>query len=65
MPRRPINDLSCDVWMTVDYGEGPVRVRCTKKGPHEDHESKVILDRYEEPAFKHKNVFDEDDDDDR
>lgn len=58
--REPALEL-CNVWFNVDYGEGPVRVRCTKMGAHDDHESLVVrpADQDIEVPLKH-NVFDND-----
>lgn len=34
---------NCDIWADVDFGHGPVEVRCTKTGPHEDHSCNVLF----------------------
>lgn len=34
---------NCDVWEEVDFGEGPVRVRCTRVGDHNTHSCLVLL----------------------
>ena len=28
---------NCDFWADVDFGRGPVEIRCTIKGPHSRH----------------------------
>lgn len=54
------DELNCDYVGFVNFGEGPVKVRCTETGPHDEHKVEVILaatvpeERY--------NVFDDDDD---
>lgn len=48
---------NCNIIGTIDFGKGPVDVRCSKVGPHERHK----FDDPEEdltPVVKHKNVFD-------
>lgn len=45
----------CDIYGDVDFGRGPVEVRCTMKGPHMVHRCDVLL--FDEQAKK-KNVFD-------
>lgn len=56
----------CNVWFHVDFGEGPVKVRCTSLAGHRgDHECRVIRpeDRTMDiPPVRH-NIFEEDDDD--
>lgn len=34
---------NCDIWADVDFGHGPVEVRCTQTGPHEDHSCNVVF----------------------
>ena len=37
---------NCDVWGTVDFGEGPVRIRCTMTdvtANHKDHVCVVVI----------------------
>lgn len=29
--------VNCDIWTVVDFGKGPVEIRCTEVGDHEDH----------------------------
>ena len=51
-PREPINFESfrteknlptgdqrrnCDTWAVVDFGHGPIEVRCTMAGEHDEH----------------------------
>jgi hypothetical protein len=31
------DDANCDTWMRVNFGHGPVEVRCTLTGEHEQH----------------------------
>lgn len=58
MPREE----NCDVWFSVDFGEGPVRVLCTEQGPHQDHQVLVIrkADKEVEIGLEHRNVFEDD-----
>jgi len=30
-------DLNCDLWAEVDFGRGPVEVRCTLTSEHDKH----------------------------
>lgn len=51
--RRP-NEIppeeNCDVWGVVDFGQGPVNVRCTQTGQHRRHRCEVRLGvSYERP----------------
>lgn len=34
---------NCDVWGVVDFGEGPVRVRCTMTDVTTDHKDHVCV----------------------
>lgn len=34
---------NCEVWGEVDFGEGKVRVRCTRTGDHTDHACHINL----------------------
>lgn len=53
----------CDYVGTVDFGDGPVQVRCTETGPHDEHKCEVILGATIPPeGFVTKNVFDDDGD---
>lgn len=36
-------DLNCDEWAIVDFGHGPVDVRCTMTGEHDEHACQVIF----------------------
>lgn len=47
--------MECDVYADVDFGRGPVEVRCTEKGQHMVHQCSVILER--SPA-QSQSVFD-------
>lgn len=48
--------MNCDEWFEVDFGRGPVTVRCTQVGPHVDHKCLVI--KKAEQAAGQMNVFD-------
>ncbi len=45
----------CDIWGTVDFGQGPVEVRCTELGEHLQHRCVVFLNDI--PEIQHQNVF--------
>ena len=47
MPFDPAKtyDPNCEVWGEVDFGEGPVRVRCTQTSRHEFHTCVVAMGR--------------------
>jgi hypothetical protein len=34
---------NCDAWAVVDFGHGPVEVRCTGIGEHEEHLCQVFF----------------------
>lgn len=58
---------NCDIWGSVDFGRGPVDVRCTREGPHSRHVCSVIIEVTENVPvdelikdFEHKNIFDSD-----
>lgn len=36
-------ELNCEVWADVDFGHGPVEIRCTKVGEHQHHICNVLL----------------------
>lgn len=38
-----VDHLSCGVWADVDFGHGPVEIRCTKIGEHEHHACNVMM----------------------
>ena len=61
MPRQQVDN--CDVWFSVDFGEGPVRVLCTEIGPHKDHKCEVIrkADKEIEIGIERHNVFEDED----
>lgn len=42
-PKNVEDELNCDVWGLVDFGLGPVFVRCTRMGFHIEHMCKVLL----------------------
>ncbi len=35
--------LNCPVYAVVDFGEGPVRIRCTREFEHDEHRCEVIM----------------------
>lgn len=51
---------NCDEWYEVDFGRGPVEIRCTKIVPHadNDHECRVAFTGL--TGLHHRNVFDKD-----
>lgn len=49
--------LDCDVYFTVDFGKGPVEVRCTKKGAHTLHMSTVTMIPETRNGVEHQNIF--------
>lgn len=55
------NEENCDYIGVVNFGEGPVRVKCTEQGPHDQHKVEVILGATVPP--ERVNVFDGEDDD--
>lgn len=36
-------DTNCDTWATVDFGRGPVEIRCTRTGAHATCEVHVAI----------------------
>lgn len=51
---------NCDIWDTVDFGRGPVEVRCTKTGEHDNHKCEVYLNISEATVItpiEHQNIF--------
>jgi hypothetical protein len=60
---------NCDFWETVDFGRGPVEIRCTQTGTHAQHRTEVFFKLlysvdasrevrdYRAPAVEHHNVF--------
>lgn len=58
--------LDCDIWSVVDFGKGPVEVRCTEVGEHDQHRCEVFIyaDSEEdltpnEIDVTHRNIFDD------
>lgn len=56
--------LTCDIWTIVDFGKGPVEVRCTETGDHTDHICEIFIDVGlvfdNEPITtdaEHRNIF--------
>lgn len=44
--KLPVGDQrepNCDVWAEVDFGRGPVDVRCTDTGDHDAHVCIVVM----------------------
>lgn len=47
VPREALDakeDLNCDTWGQVDFGDGPVEIRCTRMGEHDEHACVVIFE---------------------
>jgi hypothetical protein len=57
--------LNCDVWSEVDFGKGPVEVRCTMLGKHNNHGCQIaftnlkVIKEDDEPIqeSRHSNIF--------
>lgn len=45
-----LNEDTCDIYADVDFGNGPVKVRCTKTGPHDMHMCEVFI--YDDTSSK-------------
>jgi hypothetical protein len=43
MPPQSDESYNCDHWGEVDFGEGPVKVRCTNVGGHDKHVCFVMI----------------------
>lgn len=44
---------NCDSWVVVDFGEGQIRIRCTRTDEHEQHYCHVVWsDTIENPEFR-------------
>jgi hypothetical protein len=52
----------CEYRGVVDFGDGPVEVRCTEVGPHNEHKIFVILGKGPREGSIRHNVFEELDD---
>ncbi len=57
---------NCDVYATVNFGKGPVEIRCTETGEHLFHHCEVQW-QLDEPAslrrqVQHQNVFEKKED---
>lgn len=54
---------NCDIWAIVDFGNGPVEIRCTETGEHDQHRCEVVIipegipENYEEPIVN--NIFEQ------
>lgn len=40
---KPFQDDNCDMFAKVDFGHGPVEIRCTESGEHEEHWCEVRI----------------------
>lgn len=36
-------DDNCDVWVRIDFGHGPVELRCTQTGEHKNHGCSIMF----------------------
>lgn len=45
---EPPPTINCNVWGLVDFGEGKVRIRCTRTWEHDEHFCNVALIQPEE-----------------
>lgn len=58
-----MEQLDCDIYADVDFGRGPVEVRCTMTGEHEVHACMIqFAPQYSEtpePKPETRNVFEE------
>lgn len=43
MHKEVDEDINCNVWGQVDFGLGPVSVRCTRVGMHVEHICSVVI----------------------
>lgn len=55
--------VNCDIWTEVDFGAGPVLIRCTEVGEHVNHRCEVFITVQEanepvEDQLTRHNVFD-------
>ena len=52
---------NCEIYGSVDFGEGPVRVRCTQRGSHIQHRCEVFINAEDTtiipPVAHRQNVF--------
>lgn len=67
-----MQELNCNIWADVDFGRGPVEVRCTRTDKHERHICTVTLEvdktnHPSDPSFiphqrdiNHRNIFEGD-----
>lgn len=37
------DDPNCDIFAEVDFGHGPVEIRCTQTGKHQQHRCEVMI----------------------
>lgn len=58
--------LRCEVYGIVDFGEGPVRIRCTRDFDHTEHRCEIIMTGIlvgnngpPVQEVRHMNVFDD------
>lgn len=56
---------NCDIWSIVDFGNGPVEIRCTEVGEHSDHRCEIRIEVDEDPqisetSLDRRNIFKDD-----
>lgn len=56
----PQSNENCEYRARVDFGDGPVMVRCTKVGPHDRHQTVIDLGLGERDVGMSHNVFEDD-----
>jgi hypothetical protein len=56
----PQSSQNCEFRATVDLGDGPIVVRCTKVGQHDRHQTVIDLGLGERDAPMRHNIFEED-----
>ena len=50
---------NCEIWAIVDFGIGPVKVRCTETGEHNQHKCVInITPEDDSNEMGYHNVFD-------
>lgn len=54
--------VNCHIWTVVDFGNGPVEIRCTEVGEHDQHRCEVFIDvddvGPQEQDPNRRNIFD-------
>jgi hypothetical protein len=53
--------FECDFWADVNFGRGPVEVRCTLRGDHITHICTVVLAKTDSNPSQ-QNIFDQESD---